>query len=262
MSMDRIIFLGTAGARFVVSRQIRSSGGIWLSLDGTNLYIDPGPGALVQCLSSEENLDPRHLDGIVLSHKHLDHSNDINVMIEAMTEGGFKPKGMVFAPSDALSEDPVILKYVRTYVDDIQVLKAGGTYSVGRITISSPVRHDHGDVETYGINFFGSEHTISYITDTKYFPKLSYHYQGDVLVISVVRLKPSRYYHLCIDEVRQIIAEVRPRAAILTHFGMTLLQAKPAVVAEGLAQETGVNVLAARDGMTFDLSEIDSSNNR
>lgn len=262
MSTDRIIFLGTAGARFVVSRQIRSSGGIWLSLDGTNLYIDPGPGALVRCLSSEENLDPRHLDGIMLSHKHLDHSNDINVMIEAMTEGGFKPKGIVFAPSDGLNEDPVILNYVRTYVDDIQVLKEGKTYSVGNVTFSTPIRLHHGNVETYGINVFGSKHTISYITDTKYFPELSRHYQGDVLIISVVRRQPSQYYHLCIDEVRQIIEEVRPKAAILTHFGMTMLQSKPSVVAEGLAQETGLNVLAARDGMTFDLSDINSSNSR
>jgi phosphoribosyl 1,2-cyclic phosphodiesterase len=256
MPQDRIIFLGTAGARIVVSKQIRASGGIWLSLDGTNLYIDPGPGALVKCLASKKKLDPRHLDGIVLSHKHLDHSNDINVIIEAMTEGGFKPNGVVFAPSDALNEEPVILNYVRNYVNDIEVLKAGETYSVGNITLSPPVRHDHGDVETYGINFTGSKHTISYITDTKYFPELNRHYRGDVLIISVVRLKPSQYYHLCIDEARQIIEDAKPRVTILTHFGMTMIQAKPWEVAEKLSQETGLKVIAARDGMVFDLDEV------
>ena len=256
MSTDRIIFLGTAGARFVVSRQIRSSGGIWLTLDDTNLYIDPGPGALVNCLSHKEKLDPRDLDGIVLSHRHIDHSNDINIMIESMTEGGVKPKGIVFAPSDALDDDPVILKYVREYVDDIQVLKEGGTYPIGNITFSTPVRHDHGVVETYGINFFGSNHSISYITDTNYFSELSWHYRSDVLIVSVVRLKPSRYYHLCVDEVRRIIEEVRPEVTILTHFGMTMIQANPGKVAEQLSKETGLTVLAARDGMTFDLDEV------
>ena len=256
MSKDRIIFLGTAGARIVVSRQIRASGGIWLSLDDTNLYIDPGPGALVKCRTRKEKLDPRLLDGILLSHKHLDHSNDVNVMIEAMTEGGFKPKGILFAPADALNEDPVILNYVREYVNDIRILKEGETYSIGNITFSPPVRHDHGNVETYGINFFGSQHTISYITDTKFFPELSQHYRGDVLIISVVRLKPSTYYHLCIDEARRIIEEVKPKAAILTHFGMTMIQVKPWEVAEKLSQETGLNIIAARDGMTFELDSI------
>lgn len=255
MSKDRIIFLGTAGARFVVTRQIRASGGLWLTLDETNIFIDPGPGALVKCRSRKEKLDPRHLDGIILSHKHLDHSNDINVMIEAMTEGGFKPKGTVFAPADALNEDPVILKYVRSYVDAIRVLKVGETYSLGNITFTAPVRHDHGDVETYGINFFGSKRSVSYITDTKYFPELGQLYRGDVLIISVVRLEPSPYNHLCVDEVRRIIEEVRPKAAILTHFGMTMIQAKPWEIADRLSRETGLNVLAARDGMTFDLDQ-------
>lgn len=257
-SKNRIIFLGTAGARIVVSKQIRASGGIWLSLDDTNLYIDPGPGALVKCLTRKEKLDPRRLDGILLSHKHLDHSNDINAMIEAMTEGGFKRKGTVFAPADALNEDPVILAYVREYVNDIQVLKEGQTYTIGHITFSPPVRHDHGNVETYGINFFGSKCTLSYITDTKFFPELSQHYRGDVLIISVVRLTPSHYYHLCIDEARRIIEEVRPKAAILTHFGMTVIKAKPWEVAEDLSKETGLTIIAARDGMTFDLDELSS----
>ncbi|MFQ6091475.1 MAG: MBL fold metallo-hydrolase [bacterium] len=255
-SKDRIIFLGTAGARVVVSKQIRASGGIWLTQDDTNLFIDPGPGALVKCRTRKEKLDPRQLDGILLSHKHLDHSNDINAMIEAMTEGGFKKKGMVFAPSDALNEDPVILKYVREYVNDIQILEENHEYIIGNIRFSPPVKHHHGDVETYGVNFFGSKYTISYITDTKFFPELSRHYRGDVLIVSVVRLKPSQYYHLCIDEARQIIEEVRPKVAILTHFGMTVVRAKPWEVAEQLSKETGLTIIAARDGMTFGLDEI------
>ncbi|MFA4967545.1 MAG: hypothetical protein WC624_04935 [Candidatus Margulisiibacteriota bacterium] len=43
-------------------------------------------------------------------------------MIEAMTEGTFKKKGLVFAPSEALDVDPVILKYVRQYPEKIERL--------------------------------------------------------------------------------------------------------------------------------------------
>ena len=121
--MDYIKFLGTAGARIVVAKQVRSSGGVWLSIGGTNLLLDPGPGSLVRCWSSKPKLDPTTLDAIILSHKHLDHSGDVNAMIEAMTDGGFKKKGTVLAPEDAINSDPVVFKYVRDYVDKIEILK-------------------------------------------------------------------------------------------------------------------------------------------
>ena len=124
--MDKIKFLGTAGARFVVSRQIRSSGGIWLTLDDTNILIDPGPGSLIRCLNSKPKLNPRDLDGIILTHRHIDHSNDINIMIEAMTNGGVNKKGVVFAPKDAYEQDPVILHYIREQITKTEIVKEKG----------------------------------------------------------------------------------------------------------------------------------------
>ena len=58
--MSFIKFLGTAGARFVVMKQLRASGGVWLSLGKTNLYIDPGPGALGSV--SEQQTQDRPVD--------------------------------------------------------------------------------------------------------------------------------------------------------------------------------------------------------
>lgn len=256
--MDRIVFLGTAGARFTVFRQIRASGGIWITLDDTQILVDPGPGSLVRCLKSRAKLDPTELDGIILSHRHLDHSADVNVMIEAMTQGGFKPRGIVFAPGDALEEDPVILKYVREYVKGIKVIKEGGKYELKNIKIETPVRHIHRS-ETYGINFIGKKHQISYVVDTKYFEGLASYYKGDILIINVVRLKPSNEVepqidHLCLDDAKRIISEIKPKLAILTHFGMTMIKAKPWELADKLSQELGREVLAANDGMKIELS--------
>ncbi|MFH1683516.1 MAG: MBL fold metallo-hydrolase, partial [Candidatus Margulisiibacteriota bacterium] len=143
--MNFIKFLGTAGARVAVAKQLRASGGIWLSLDGTNILIDPGPGCLVRCFSAEPKLDPTKLDGIVLSHKHLDHAADINVMIEAMTIGGKEKRGVVLAPADSLSgDDPIIYKYLRSYLNEIMTLDEKKDYKLGNITIRSTNRQLHG----------------------------------------------------------------------------------------------------------------------
>jgi len=256
--MSFIKFIGTAGARFVVTKQLRSSGGAWLSVGKTNLYIDPGPGALVRCLNSKPKLEPSTLDGILLTHKHLDHSGDVNIMIEAMTEGGFKKRGVLFAPRDALEEDPVVLKYVRSYVEKVEVLRENSEYRIGEIEFSTARKHQHR-VETYGLNFKICPHTISFITDTKFFPELPNLYRGEILVIHVVRLKPigeDPIDHLSIEDVKIIIKKAKPKLTILTHFGMTMIKAKPWVVAAELEKEVGGRVIAASDGMKLDLKEI------
>lgn len=251
--MNKIKFLGTAGARFVVMKQLRASGGIWLTLDDTNIMIDPGPGSLVRCISSKPTLNPMDLDGIILTHRHIDHSNDINIMIEAMTNGGFKKKGVVFAPRDALEGDPVILKYVREDVDRIAILKEKGRYEVGNISFETPIRLKHG-VETYGVNFRGKTSSISLITDTDYFSGLASPFSGEILIINVVMLEDkSTIEHLCLQEAEQIIEENRPRLAILTHFGMGMVKGKPWEIAEQLTKKLGVQVIAARDGMQIDI---------
>ena len=254
--MSWIKFLGTGGARFVVIKQLRASGGLWLNLANTNIFIDPGPGALLRCLSSKPKLNPADLDGIILTHRHIDHSNDINIMIEAMTNGGFKKKGVVFAPKDALEKDPVILHYVRDRVDRIEILKEKGSYTLGNISFSTPVRHVHG-VETYGLNIQGENSTISLITDTRYFDGLESYYDGDILIINVVRLEEKEGIdHLSLKDAEKILSANKPKLGVLTHFGMTMLKAKPWELADKLSKKLNIKVIAARDGMTIDLDTV------
>ncbi|RPJ00216.1 MAG: MBL fold metallo-hydrolase [Deltaproteobacteria bacterium] len=253
--MAFIKFIGTAGARFVVMKQLRASGGAWLSVGKTNLYIDPGPGALVRCLHSKPKLEPSTLDAILLTHKHLDHSGDVNVMIEAMTEGGFRKRGVLFAPRDALEEDPVVLRYLRDYLERIEILEENREYRIGEISFSTARRHRHR-VETYGVNFKTSPRTVSIITDTRFFPELPDLYGGEILIIHVVRLKPvgdEPIDHLSIEDVKTILQRAKPKLAVLTHFGMTMIKAKPWVVAAELEKELGMKVIAASDGLKIDL---------
>ncbi len=255
---DFIKFLGTAGARIVVSKQLRASGGMWYSLDGFNVLVDPGPGCLVRCVSSRPKMDPMKLDALIISHRHLDHAADVNVMIEAMTEGGFKKRGVLYTPEDALTEDPVVLKYVRAYISRIEIIKEGGCYKLtDTVSFETPLKHQHPS-ETYGINFSTPKYTISLIVDTRYFPELLKYYKGDILVVNVVRYTVDKdmktwLYHLSMRDVKEIVTTLKPKVTILNHFGMTMVKAQPRLVAEQLSRETGLKIIAASDGMKFDL---------
>ena len=239
----------------MIARQILASGGLWLNLNGTEMLVDPGPGCIVQV--NKLKLDPENLSAILLSHRHLDHSADTNIMVEAMTAGGTKPHGWLFAPTDALANEPVIYSYLRKYLDGVHLFEGGQTYNVNGVSFATPVRHVH-TVETYGISFTSGDIRFAYIADSRYFEALSQNYRGNkVLIINVVMVERTvPVDHLDTGDAAQIIAAIKPEVAILTHFGMNMWRANPVEVADRISQQTGVRVIAARDGMKFNLADL------
>ena len=255
LAMSEIIFLGTAGGRMVVATQLRKSGGMWLELGGRNVLLDPGPGCLVRC--AELGLRPARLDCIVLSHRHIDHSNDVNIMVEAMSGGGFRPKGTLIVPRDCLyGDDPVVLKYVRKYIqDNIIMLKEGLSHGLDGVAIEGALKLKHSDVESYAIKFKFENKTLGYIADTKYFDRIGEAMKGcDFLIVNMVRITyDDRFQHLIPGDVERILKVAKPGLAILNHFGMQVVKAHPRDVAFRIEKETGVKTIAAEDGLRLKL---------
>ena len=146
----------------------------------------------------------------------------------------------------------------KDYIDGVEILQEGKAYAIGDVSFTTPVRHVH-PVETYGMRFTVGEHTFSYIADSLYFDGLCLSYGAELLIINVVFLEPRPpIEHLSLPDAEHIIRELKPKAAVLTHFGTNMWRAKPWQIAERLSQQTGTRVLAAMAGMRFDLSALDS----
>lgn len=254
-SKNFIKFLGTAGARFVMIQQLRYSAGVWLRYKKTDVLIDPGPGSLVRCLKSKPKLNPCRLDGIFLTHKHLDHSGDINVIIEAMTEGGSKKRGSLFLPSDALGAGGVVFSHFENKPEKLKCLKEGERHQVKDIEFLVASKNRHS-VETYGFKFYLGQKVIGWISDTANFSGLAQHYAGvDILIVNVVFFEPrADYQHLCLEEAVGLVQKIKPEKAIFTHFGMTILKEKPHLLEEKVKKETGLNIKFAYDGMNLEIS--------
>lgn len=251
-----IKFLGTAGARFVVITQLRASAGFIINIDETRIHVDPGPGALVRLNSSRPKLNPSHTDCVLISHRHLDHTNDVNAIIEGITEGGLKPRGILLAPKDCLDTDPVVLKYIRNYIEKIEILQNGKTVKVKNVEIC-PVFPLHHGVENYAIMFRWSKGKILYISDTKYFEMPIKKHHADIIIINTVLYENKDVImHLSIKDAEKIIEISDAKLFILTHFGMHLIKKKPWLIAEELAKKTNKKVISANDGMEVNLDEV------
>ena len=109
-------------------------------------------------------------------------------------------------------------------------------------------------VLTYGLKFKLQDTSVSLITDTQYLPDLEKDFQADIVIINVVFYQPrAGVQHLNFNDAKRIIENIRPKKAILTHFGMSMLKARPHILAEDLKKELGIDVIAAYDGMTLEI---------
>jgi phosphoribosyl 1,2-cyclic phosphodiesterase len=252
---DEIVFLGTGGARYVIAKQLRATGGILFRINSTNVLVDPGPESLYRLLTYMPKFNPEKIDAILLTHKHIDHSADINVYLDVITRGGFKKHGILLAPSDAFGEEGVIFKYLLDFVEKRIMIKENTTFELGNTSFFFPVKHEHR-VETYGFKISHKDYTISYISDTKFFAGLIPAYRADIVIMNLIKLDPSEIDHLSVDDCAEIISGIKPRVAIITHFGMTMIRTGPWNVARQLKQRTGVTVLAAEDGKHYTIEKL------
>jgi len=257
--IDSLKFLGTAGARFAVSTQLRHSGGLVWTLRGLRIWVDPGPGALVRALASRPKLDPSSTDVLVVTHRHLDHSSDATAIVEAMSRGGFSPRGTLLAPRDALEEEPVVQRYAQPFVSRRGVLAEGSRHELGGgVVLETPLAHDHG-VETYGYRLSAPGFSAAHVVDTFWLDRLADAYAGvDLLLVNTTRPagRDRRYLHLGADDALLLVREIRPKLAVLTHLGMQMLRAGPEKIALDISEATGIPTVAARDGWLLSLDPL------
>mgnify|MGYP003881629487 CR=1 FL=1 len=101
----RILFLGCGGGRLNVLKQFYSTAGFVIDCS-KKIYVDPGPGAAIQFRKFEKKfkLKITDIEGIYVSHAHLDHINDVEVVIEGMTDYATKKKGFLICDKSILGK--------------------------------------------------------------------------------------------------------------------------------------------------------------
>ncbi len=247
------------GADFATITQKRMTGGFRLDdVDGKNLHIDPGPGALVR--SYQFGLNPLKLDGVIITHSHTDHYTDGEVLIEAFTRGMTRKKGVVLGSLSVIDGykqwGPCISSYHLSKPDH-EIIMPDKLIKWDNLKIKG-TKTIHGDPTGVGFQLKLKNMNISYTSDTEYFDKLpQYHDGADILIGSVIRPKSDRIPgHMCVDDFAKLVEEVSPKLAIMTHLGMKMIMNNPEEEAHRIHKKTGTWVMAAKDGMKIDLNEV------
>jgi len=252
--MLAMIFLGTGGGRFITIKQALHTGGLYIK-GKKNIHIDPGPGALVRGI--DYGIDFSETDILAVTHSHPDHYTDAEMIIEAMTNGGYRKRGIVIAPRSVIKGfdefGPSISKYHAGLVDSVIVTEHGKLIDIGDVKIK-PVRMFHSDPTTMGFIIDTEGVKIGYMADTEYHDELVENFYGiDVLLVPLTLAQDSNVrYHLKPSDATDLIAGIRPKKAILNHFGTKIFEYGVDRVACEIEKETGIKTVAAHDNMRFD----------
>ncbi|UCH56776.1 MAG: MBL fold metallo-hydrolase [Candidatus Bathyarchaeota archaeon] len=254
-----IHFLGTGGGRFSMITQRRRTAGIRLVHGDTHVHIDPGPGTLV--FSNWARLSPQKLDGLIVTHCHPDHYTDAEVLIEAMSHGTTRSRGVLAAPRSVLHGndecDPSVSTYHRNLPAVVENLEPGSVFEVGALSFEA-VEARHSEADGIGIRLkVPGLGEVGYTSDTGFFEGLEEIYRRVRLLIACTMWPRAQHlkYHLNTDETLELIELAKPGCVVLTHFGMRMLNASPEAEASYLEEATGVPTVAARDGTLVVLGE-------
>jgi phosphoribosyl 1,2-cyclic phosphate phosphodiesterase len=248
-----IVFLGTGTSQGVPvitcqcdvcvsnnpkDKRLRSS--VLLRIGGKNIAIDAGPDFRQQMLRE----DVQVLDAILLTHEHKDHVgglDDIRAynyrLKRPMEIYGEKRtldiiKSSEFSYVFAKNKYPGIPEMNLKYIDE-------NPFKIGDIEII-PVRGLHHRLPVLGFRI----ENFTYITDMNFIPVEEKNKMKDseILVINALR-KESHISHFTLEQALEIIQEIKPKQAFLTHISHSM------GLHDEIEKELPHNVHLAHDGL-------------
>ena len=254
----RIVLLGTGGGRHTTMFQVRSTGGFHIDHDGGRIHVDPGPGALTQM--HRIHRDPADTSAVLISHCHPDHYSDGECVVEGMTYGGWKKRGLLMGSVTVMEGQgglgPCISKYHRNIAERTGVLHPGDSFEIDglRVDITKAV---HSDPTNVGFIFHTEHGDVAYVSDTEYSDEIADQYKGcRVVMLPITTPLGERIkYHMCMDDAILFEERIKPELAVFVHLGIVMIKHDPVEQARVVEERTGVRTVAGRDLMVLDVGE-------
>ena len=176
-----------------------------------------------------------------------------------MALGGKQKRGQLFGSKSIIEESDEfspVSPYHKGLLKDVMALKPGDEKTIKGWYKIQATPTKHSDPTTIGFRLHLNGGIISYTSDTDFFDDLIKAHRGSrLLIVCLTRpLKAKIPFHLCTEEAAELIQEVKPELAVLTHMGMEVIT-RAAQQATWISEKSGVPTIAGKDGMSLYLDD-------
>jgi len=246
-----ILFFGTGGGRGMIQSLIRIPAGFAIKIGERWMYVDPGYGVIFQ--AKKLNFDLKKIDFIFVSHNHIDHCNDLNILIDVLTDGCLKKKGILICSKSIIEgteeDSPALRNYHKKGLERIYILEPYKEIDFGIFKIKgTPTKHTDPTGTSFILEYGNIK--IGYTSDTAFFEELCEIFKNvNVLIINLTMGKRYHEYHMVPEDCLKLIENTTCSMYILTHFGRSMHFSNPNKFAEETSKKLGKKVVAAYDGM-------------
>ena len=190
--------------------------GYLVDIDGYKLWLDAGGGTWQRLLTL---VDFAEIDGILLSHRHPDHTIDLFQCFHARAYGGRElPTIPLWAPEETIGRITGFSTELNETFD-ISRIEAGGVLDIGGAKVSFfDMKHS---AQTCGARFEHDGAVLAYSADTG--PGSDFHSlaQGaDVLIAEATFQDSDQPWwegHLSATQAGRVASDVGARRLVLTH---------------------------------------------
>ncbi|MBS3150628.1 MBL fold metallo-hydrolase [Candidatus Woesearchaeota archaeon] len=246
--MYKLIFLGDKGSDALPYSN--GNGGFILRVNDFSFHFDPGPGTLTKAEGLGINL--ANTNCVLVSHNHLTHCNDLNLVVNLMTSNGMDSRGFLISTNDVIYGEDTLGKKQRGYLARASSIKPREVVMVDTFMVSG-LKTKHS-VDCLGFKVSTEHFNLVYTGDTGYFNGIEKEYaDANILIANCVKgFNSADENNLTADDVVRIILDVKPQLVILTHFGKSLLQSPQMYLAREIYRRTKIQTIAARDGLIID----------
>jgi hypothetical protein len=227
-SNSRIIVLGTVSDIHALNNN-RTSAGVILDIDNSQILLDPGIGTIVR--ASQLNIDIQRTNIMLISSTESVYCNDINAVIEHSKDLH------LICPKPLLDHDKSIL--TSTHAKDLKIISLNPEDTRQTNIKNIDIEAQYNKSEALSFKITTSKYVLGYITKAKYTkPFVDSFKNSNILIISLHQLKHEKNSkYLDFEEITEMIREVNPELVILTGFSKKVIELDPLDISRKIKQE-------------------------
>ena len=212
-------------------------------------HVDPGPTALAQVFAHKVN--PLDYHALFVTQQDLLHASDVNSLASAMTLHGMRKQGSIFSLATP-EENAFMTNETKQFVEQTPLLESGKKFSFDDIDVQ--VLESEHPKGSCALQFTTPLYSVHYTGNTSLTPEvIQQHKDASILIVSLKHPSGTNEAgHLNVDDVIKLLSETKPQLAVLTSFGKELLQKNMIEQTREIQRASGVQTLAANDGLFLD----------